>query len=738
MEFVSAIIGPVVESLMMPVKKHLGYVFSSTNKVRNMNARLKHLDGTSVDVRKHMERNNTSHLEIPARVPGWLEEVEKIKEDAERISNNYNGCLSVKMRYQAGRNAFKTTEEIERLIKENTEIIWSDIQKPLGKVSFKKGPTSVLSNGEAKNYFKSREKIFEDALRFLQQDHKLQVIALCGMGGVGKTTMMEQLKKTVEDRNMFDWIVKVVIGQKINTLSIQQTVAEYIGQSLTETSKTARADRLRITFGKMSQEGKKVLVILDDVWEMVELNDIGLSPLPTGFKLLLTSRNETVCTQIAVESNSDFKVVRVDVMEESKASNFFCQITGVSKESDPVLNEIGNQIVKRCGFLPLAIKLIATTLKSQEIFVWRDTFNRLKNNDLDKNVQEIIEISYTFIREEDVKAIFLLCGLFPDDFNIPIEDLTRYAWGLRLLKEVPTLGDARDRTKTCVRNLKNANLLIDSDYLECVKMHDLVLAFVLGEVSKGNHPWIINHGDISRWSRAEMSRSCQKISLSCKGMTEFPKEFKYPNLTLLRLTGGNMTLKFPEDFYEKMENLEVIVYEKMNFPLLPRSLQCSTNLRTLILHQCLLMFDCSSIGDLLNLEVLSFANCGIRKLPSTIGNLKELRQLDLTGCVDLHIDEGVFKSLVKLEELYMRASSGKHINFTDASFNELAQCSRNLSALEIEFFENKAQPKNMSFKKLERFRISVGSAGQNRYGKSIHSFENTLNLITTKDELMKS
>ncbi|PWA67794.1 NB-ARC domains-containing protein [Artemisia annua] len=553
---------------------------------------------------------------------------------------------------------------------------------------------------------------------------------------------MEQLEKTVADKKVFGWIIKVVIGQKINTFSIQQTIAEYIGLNLTEMSETARRDRLRITFEKMSQEGKKVLVILDDMWETVKLKDIGLSPLPTGFKLLLTSRNETVCKQIAVEANSDVKVVRVDVMEESEANNFFCQITGVSKESDPGLNEIGNQIVKRCGFLPLAIKLIATTLKSQEICVWRDTLNRLKNNDLGKNVQEIIEFSYTSIREEDVKAIFLLCGLFPDDFNIPIEHLTRYAWGLKLLKGVPTLGDARDRTKTCVRKLKNANLLIDSDYLECVKMHDLVLTFVQGEVSKGDHPWFINHGDISRWSGAEMSRSCQKISLTCMGMTEFPKEFKCPNLTLLRLKGGDRTLEFPEDFYEGMENLEVIVYEKMEYPLLPRSLQCSTNLRTLILHQCLLMFDCSSIGDLLNLEVLSFANCGIQKLPGTIGNLKKLKQLDLTGCVDLHIDEGVFKSLVKLEELYMRVSRGERINFTDANFNELAQCSRNLSALEIEFFENKAQLKNMSFKKLERFRISVGSVGEMEYSKenskSMHSFENTLNLITTKDELMES
>lgn len=154
MECVSAIIGPVAGSLMTPVKKHLDYIFSSTNNVRNMNTKFEQLNDTSDAVRKLMEAPNTSQLEIPARVDGWLEEVEKIKEDAERISSNYNGWFNVKRRYQAGRNAFNITEDIECLIEEYTRIKWSDTPKPLGKKSFKKEPTSVPSNVDAKNYFK--------------------------------------------------------------------------------------------------------------------------------------------------------------------------------------------------------------------------------------------------------------------------------------------------------------------------------------------------------------------------------------------------------------------------------------------------------------------------------------------------------------------------------------------------------------------------------------------------------
>ncbi|CAI9270998.1 unnamed protein product [Lactuca saligna] len=136
MEFVSAIISPIVESLMVPVKKQLDYLFSSAKHVRNMNTRMKQPDCTSCDVKNHMETNNISNLEIHVRahVRRWLKDVEKIKKDAQLISSIGNGCFNLKMRYRARRNAFMITEEMGSLIKENSKIIWNNAQKPLGKV----------------------------------------------------------------------------------------------------------------------------------------------------------------------------------------------------------------------------------------------------------------------------------------------------------------------------------------------------------------------------------------------------------------------------------------------------------------------------------------------------------------------------------------------------------------------------------------------------------------------------
>ncbi|KAJ9560200.1 hypothetical protein OSB04_005360 [Centaurea solstitialis] len=739
-EFVSVIFGTVVECLVAPVTKQLGYLFLSGKHVKNLGDGMKRLEGASADVENHKDRNKREDLEVPARVPGWLEEVAEIKTDADKItsSNGNTGCFNVKARYQMGRNAWKTAQEIERFLQEGLAFGWTDAQKPLGRVYTRRASMSSGGGGgdSIGEDFKSRDRTFNDALELLQQDQKTRVIALCGMGGVGKTTMMEQLRKTAGEKKMFDWIVKVVIGKQPNWHSIQQTVAENLGSSLKEESDTTRAERLGKRFEvTLKQSEKGILVILDDVWEKVELKDVGLSPLPNGVKLLLTSRNENFCKVIAVhEGNLKLEVLQVGVLEHEEAHNFLCKITNISKESDPDLYKIGGDIVKKCSCLPLAIKIIAPTLISEDKSIWEATLRCLRSNDPDLNVQESIRISYDNLKDED-KEIFLLCGLFPEDADIPVEDLIRYAWGLKLLKRVSTFRDGKYRIIRCVNNLKKANLLIDGTYHQgCVKLHDLVLSFVLATVETGDRASIINHGDSAKWNGEDMSDCWKRISLTCRGMCEFPEGFEFPNISLLKLMHGDDSFKFPQGFYENTKKLQVIAYEEMQYPLLPRSLQCSHNLQMLCLHGCSLMFDISFIGDLSNLEVLNITKCKLLKLPSTIGKLKKLKVLDLTGCSGILIDDGVLKGLVSLEELYL-TSFPLPIKLTDANFDELVGCSKHLTALEIEFT---ALPKNTSLKKLERFKISLGcKLDEILYGDAYMS-ENTLKLVSDKCEILDS
>ncbi|CAI9271038.1 unnamed protein product [Lactuca saligna] len=722
--------------LLVPIMNHLSDIIFCKKYMKDMHTRLMELDGLRVAVADRMNRNTISMLEVPDEVSGWLQEVERITARVGHFPKDFSSS-SLWRRHKHGRRFFKMIVEIETVKKHHSLIRWTDDPVPLERAGTMNVSTSASSSDH--NDFVSREHIYMEALKALGSDHKSHMIALWGIGGVGKTTLMERLTKAVEEKKMFDCIIKSCLGEKADPIAIQQTVADHLGIKLNETGKSARADKLRKWFEACSPK-YNILIIFDDAWEAVDLNDIGLSPLPNhgvGIKVLLTSQNRHVCTMMGAGANSIFNV---QVITEAEAHSLFWRLVEISNDADPELRKMGKHIVRKCCGLPIAIKTLALTLRNKAKDAWKDALFCLDHHHIHNVVHEVFKISYKNLKDEETESIFLLCGLFPKDFNISTEDLVRYGWGLKVFTGVSTLREARNRLNTCIERLLHTSLLTESNDVGCVRMHDLVRAFVLDMLSRVEHASIVNHGSMSKWWPNDVGDSCKRISLTCNDMSEFPRDLRFPNLSILKLMRGDKSLRFPQDFYREMEKLEVISYDEIQYPLLPSASQCSTNLRVLHLHRCSLMFDCSSIGNLLNLQVLSFANSGIEWLPYTIGNLVKLRLLDLTGCAGLRIDNGVFENLVELEELYTMAGGryGKAISFTNDNCNEIAKRSRNLSALEFEFFRNNAQPKNMSFEKLERFKISVGRSLDGELSRSSRTYENTLQLVTNKGEVLDS
>ncbi|GKB43218.1 NB-ARC domains-containing protein [Tanacetum coccineum] len=316
MEIVSAIIAPVVNALTVHITQKLRNLTSSAERVEHMKNRMQVLEGQRAEIEVHVGDNKVNNRRIPPQVSPWLTKVEDIKKHVDKISSNNVGCFNVIKKYKAGEGALKLTKDIEDLITEvSKDIIWSDAQIPLGRVDSKRpASTSTSAGGNTQIGYESREKIFNDALKLLQNDDKTRVIALCGMGGVGKTTLMKQLKEAAEDNKMFDWIMDVGIGKSPNLLAIQKAISAHTGEQITETNERLMATYLSKRFEVFSESKEKSLVILDDVWKesKIKLEDIGLaSPLPKGVKLLLTSRDESICRQIAVDASSVLEVVEL-------------------------------------------------------------------------------------------------------------------------------------------------------------------------------------------------------------------------------------------------------------------------------------------------------------------------------------------------------------------------------------------------------------------------------------------
>ncbi|KAD7478933.1 hypothetical protein E3N88_02069 [Mikania micrantha] len=704
---ISSVVTPVVESLLAPVKKHFGFLVSSTKYVTDMKEKMAQLSLT--------------------------------EQKAQSIPTGGIQCFNMGKRYKAGKHSYYILEKIQALETRGSTIVvpLPNTHIPLAEVV--SNPTRPSTSGTQNNDFESRDLIRKAALKSLQsnnnESHKM--VALCGMGGVGKTIMMEHIKKDVQDSKMFDRVVKVVLGENVETIALQRAIAKYIDlEDLKEETDDARAERLRRKFEEMSQKGKNVLVIMDDLWKEFDLKDVGLSPLPNGFKLLFTSRYKSVCTQMGVRNDSIFDV---GFLNYEEAKTLFFRVVGNSDGDDPSLQRIGEDIVKRCGGLPIAIVTIAKSLTDNIPEAWKKALRRLEKDDLkdlEGITRRIFEMSYENLKDDNDRAIFLLSGLFPDDFDIRIEDLLRYGWGMDFFKDAKTLSMARGDTKIGVNNLLCANLLTKSDKVGCVKMHDLVRDFVLNKVSDVKQASFMNYHDDNNPDQY----SCERILLKCTNMTEFPVDFtSYPNLSMLMIMDGDKHLRFPQDIYRRMEKLEVVSYEDMYVPPSLLTFQHSiTKLRTLSLRSCrFINDDISLIGSLSNLETLTFVDCRIRRLPRVIGKLKKLKLLDLSGCDDLRIDEGVFENLAGLEELYLKRKPfiERPIRFTKANCEELEILSHGLFALEVELFENMVKPQNMSFKNLERFKISIGWILEELTNGQSNALTNTIQLVGDCNEL---
>ena len=114
-----------------------------------------------------------------------------------------------------------------------------------------------------------------------------------GMGGLGKTTLAASIVRHHDVRVSFDRLGFVSAGQEPATLAEQRTLYTQLTGSALKTAPEATASSQREEMVKATL-GKKLLAVLDDVWEVVHerlLNPFDESNMASaGAKLMVTTR----------------------------------------------------------------------------------------------------------------------------------------------------------------------------------------------------------------------------------------------------------------------------------------------------------------------------------------------------------------------------------------------------------------------------------------------------------------
>jgi hypothetical protein len=138
--------------------------------------------------------------------------------------------------------------------------------------------------------------------QLVSEKNGCQSVSICGMGGLGKTTLAKKVYHYSDVRRHFEGFAWAYVSQDCK----RRDVWEGILLNLTSPSKDdrdqvlkMREDELAKKLNQVLQE-KRCLVILDDIWDS-EAWDILLPAFPSGMvssKILLTTRNREVAKHV--------------------------------------------------------------------------------------------------------------------------------------------------------------------------------------------------------------------------------------------------------------------------------------------------------------------------------------------------------------------------------------------------------------------------------------------------------
>ncbi|KAH9753064.1 Disease resistance protein [Citrus sinensis] len=716
----SSIISEGTKALFEPIMRQISYVFKYQSYIEELKDQVKELGGINEMVQQHVYHATRQGEEIYQRVKDWRSRVESTEGVAKSIIDEEDGakkscfkglCPNLLSRYKLSKRAAKAAKDAANLM-EKGDKLKSD-------VSYDPPPESESPRGGKDNEaFDSRKKVLQDVMEALKDD-KLNIIGVYGMGGVGKTTLVRQVRKQVMEDKLFDKVVMAELTHESDNQQIQNKLASDLGIKFELNENIFdRANRLR----RVLKKEKRVLIILDNIWTRLELDAVGIPSGDVAEKdrkddqrrctIILTSRKQDL---LSIDMNSQ-KNFPIDALPRKEALQLFEKIVGDSTKIS-AFQSIANEIVERCGGLPVALSTVANALKTKERYFWQDALNQLRRSDareihgMQANVYTSIKLSYEFLESEEAKSLFRLCGLYSEGNVIPVSDLLRHGVGWGLFENVYTLEEARSRVHRLIDNLKSSCLLLDGDAKDEVKMHDVIHVVAVSIAAEKRMFNIPNVADVEKKMEETIQKGPIAISLPYRDIQELPERLGCPNLQLFLLyTEGNGPMQVSDLFFEGTEELKVLDFTGIHFSSLLSSLGRLINLQTLCLDWCQ-QEDVAAIGQLKKLEILSFRYSDIKQLPLEIGQLTRLQLLDLSNCRSLVvIAPNVISKFSRLEELYMGDSFSqwdKVEGGSNASLAELKGLSK-LTTLEIHVRDAEILPQDLVSVELQRYKIYDG------------------------------
>ncbi|GLT30078.1 hypothetical protein SLA2020_049000 [Shorea laevis] len=274
-----SIVGPVLGSVVGELVDCHRNIQNDVNDLRKRVAVLKRRRNDKV-----AELLTVDDLEkqVKEEVEGWLEEARKVIEiEMPNIEEQVQN-VSYLSRGNLGRRVHQKIQEVKE--------IYDRGSFPEGLV-IERSPTIgiTLPTENMVGEVDVKKEIWEYLM-----GHEVGIIGVCGIGGVGKTTIMKHIHNELPNKAIgFKKVVWVTVSHPLNVFRLQDDIARAMNISLLDFwDELSQASRLMEAMKKV-----KYALILDDVWDKFTVQRIGISEptMENGCKIVITSISIDVC-----------------------------------------------------------------------------------------------------------------------------------------------------------------------------------------------------------------------------------------------------------------------------------------------------------------------------------------------------------------------------------------------------------------------------------------------------------
>uniref|UniRef100_A0A2C9ULW0 ADP-ribosyl cyclase/cyclic ADP-ribose hydrolase n=2 Tax=Manihot esculenta TaxID=3983 RepID=A0A2C9ULW0_MANES len=621
--------------------------------------------------------------------------------DVQELKGSYGGALG-KYKEESNYDSNKVDTWINALKKISNLSGWDSrtiksesklIEKIINHISKKLDDYVILSDfcKDGLVGINSRVKDVHELL--CQELEDVRCIGICGMGGIGKTTIASKLFEQICNQFQGGCLIANV-REKLKRYTPDNLQSEIL-------SKVFQSEGLNMGILPISSAAikrrlsrQKFLIVLDDVSDLEPIEfligkQVVFGP---GSRIIVTSRDKQLL------KNTGAKIYEVKKLNDDEALQLF---SFHAFKQNLVKKEYMQLARKAIGFAdgnPLALKVLGSNLFDKTTEAWEDKLEKLKDIP-DRKIQEILRISYDDL-DQDEREIFLdiACFFKRWDKNRAISILEGCGFFAKC-------GISRLIDKSLISISKGNRL----------EMHDLIQQMgkdIVGEAKEiGKRSRLYNSKDIYKVLTKDTSLiRAFNLSLWAKyPLKALPSKFCPQNLVELHMRRSQLKQLWNDDHaavnlkvidlansrdliripdFSRSPKLKVLILSGCTSLVeISSSIGCLSQLRELELNSCISLKSIpSSIGELKCLFALDFSGCSkLSSLPDNICNLKSLIELKVSKCVNLN---GLPENLGNLESLKRLYADESGIKKLPSSMNQLRQlcelaCSKCKNLVEI-------------------------------------------------------